>query len=221
MTVVSRKLKLQKEKSVLITEDKAGVSLGELFTFIVQPLSRPLGLPCRVPGSPQVAPRARAAGTGPHPSRCGLTLRANCWLPGAAEPAAAEPAAALTEGLSRTSTWGSPGPTPSPAPPPRGPTVAPPRRPRPSQAARGASAPAQSRSSAPTGMAAVLESLLREEVSVAAAVRWIARSAQSSEVTAPTRPQAWPESAFRVRYHPSGPFSLGCLAVSPGRMRSN
>ncbi|XP_058594016.1 codanin-1 isoform X5 [Neofelis nebulosa] len=46
-------------------------------------------------------------------------------------------------------------------------------------------------------MAAVLESLLREEVSVAAAVRWIARSAQSSEVTAPTRPQAWPESAFR------------------------
>ncbi|XP_026922845.1 codanin-1 isoform X5 [Acinonyx jubatus] len=46
-------------------------------------------------------------------------------------------------------------------------------------------------------MAAVLESLLREEVSVAAAVRWIARSAQSSEVTAPTRPQAWPKSAFR------------------------
>ncbi|XP_019297958.2 codanin-1 isoform X5 [Panthera pardus] len=46
-------------------------------------------------------------------------------------------------------------------------------------------------------MAAVLESLLREEVSVAAAVRWIARSAQSSEVTAPTRPQAWPESTFR------------------------
>ncbi|XP_045303968.1 codanin-1 isoform X5 [Leopardus geoffroyi] len=46
-------------------------------------------------------------------------------------------------------------------------------------------------------MAAVLESLLREEVSVAAAVRWIARSAQSSEVTAPTRPQAWPECAFR------------------------
>lgn len=37
-------------------------------------------------------------------------------------------------------------------------------------------------------MAAVLESLLRGEVSVTAAVRWIARSAQSSEVTAPTRP---------------------------------
>uniref|UniRef100_A0A8C5ZYY1 Codanin 1 n=1 Tax=Marmota marmota marmota TaxID=9994 RepID=A0A8C5ZYY1_MARMA len=39
-------------------------------------------------------------------------------------------------------------------------------------------------------MAAVLESLLREEVSVAAAVRWIARSTQSSEVTAPTAPRA-------------------------------
>ncbi|XP_030670082.1 codanin-1 isoform X1 [Nomascus leucogenys] len=38
-------------------------------------------------------------------------------------------------------------------------------------------------------MAAVLESLLREEVSVAAVVRWIARSTQGSEVTALTRPQ--------------------------------
>lgn len=41
-------------------------------------------------------------------------------------------------------------------------------------------------------MAAVLESLLSEELSVAAAVRWIAHSAQSSEVTVPTRPQPGP-----------------------------
>lgn len=77
-----------------------------------------------------------------------------------------------------------PGPSPS-----RDPTVVPRRRPRPSLAARGAPAPAQSSQSAPTGMAAVLESLLREEVSVAAVVRWIARSTPGSEVTAVTRPQ--------------------------------
>lgn len=128
----------------------------------------------------------------------------------------------LIEGLSQASAWGSSAATtPGPAPPPSGPTVALRRKPRPSQAVRGAPAPAQSLRSAPTGMAAVLESLLREEVSVAAAVRWIARSAQSSEVTAPTRLQAWPESAFRGRYHPFGPLSLRCLAVSPGRVRSS
>ncbi|XP_023051823.2 codanin-1 isoform X1 [Piliocolobus tephrosceles] len=44
-------------------------------------------------------------------------------------------------------------------------------------------------------MAAVLESLLREEVSVAAVVRWIARSTRGSEVTALTRPQDNPGEA--------------------------
>lgn len=67
----------------------------------------------------------------------------------------------------------------------------------------------RTRLGAPTGMAAVLESLLREEVSVAAMVQWIARRAPSSEVTGSTRPQARPESAFRGRYHPFDPLPLG------------
>uniref|UniRef100_A0A8C0JTG8 Codanin 1 n=1 Tax=Canis lupus dingo TaxID=286419 RepID=A0A8C0JTG8_CANLU len=80
-------------------------------------------------------------------------------------------------------------------------------------------------------MAAVLESLLREEVSVAAAVRWIARSAQSSEAAAlrslrPLRKEFVPfllnflrEQSSRVL--PQGPptpaKAPGSSAALPGR----
>lgn len=63
-------------------------------------------------------------------------------------------------------------------------------------------------------MAAVLESLLREEVPVAAAVRWIARSTPSSEVTVPTRPQACLECASRGGRCLS-PFSQPALVDGP------
>lgn len=67
-------------------------------------------------------------------------------------------------------------------------------------------------------MAAVLELLLREEVPVAAAVRWIARSTPSSEVTVRTRPQTCLECASRGGCCFS-PFSQPALAVGPRQGR--
>lgn len=140
------------------------------------------------PRVPAGHPRARAAGAPLHRQQYAALGGPPGLLSGTTDPAKAQvepqcgeapPAAAAA----------APVPPLALPPPPRGPTVAQRSRPRPSQGSRGAPAPAQSPQSALTGMAAVLESLLREELSVAAAVRWIARSAQSSEVTAPTRPQ--------------------------------
>lgn len=69
-------------------------------------------------------------------------------------------------------------------------------------------------------MAAVLESLLREEVPVAAAVRWIARSTPSSEVTVLTRPQAYLKCASRGGRRLI-PFSQPALADGPRQGRSS
>nr|XP_054523421.1 codanin-1 isoform X4 [Pan troglodytes] len=72
-------------------------------------------------------------------------------------------------------------------------------------------------------MAAVLESLLREEVSVAAVVRWIARSTPGSEVTAVTRPQdnageAAALSSLRALRKEFVPFLLNFLREQSSRV---
>lgn len=162
----------------------------------------------RVPGSCSPSPPSRDRGPSASPavppSTAGHPLwRGNPPARGGRTPTPLACSRASTPEAGASLRRGSPAgpgpPRPAPQAPPRLAAPRPNGRPSaqapPLPAACGAPAPAQSPRSAPTGMAAVLESLLRGEVSVAAAVRWIARGDQSSEVTAPTRPRAGPAPA--------------------------